>query len=65
MIAWLRGLSDPVLLFLGIGAVLVLATAVAEGLRWRQRGRPSPVIDNLVSRIRPWSGWRSSAAALA
>jgi phosphatidate cytidylyltransferase len=42
------------LLFAGVGAVLVLATLVAETLRWRQRGRPSAVIANLVSRIRAW-----------
>ena len=36
------------------GAVLVLATLVAETLRWRQRGQPSAVIANLVSRIRAW-----------
>ena len=28
------------LLFAGVGAVLVLATLVAETLRWRQRGQP-------------------------
>ena len=44
------------LLFAGIGAVLVLATLVAEALRWRQRrrGQPSAVIANLVARIRAW-----------
>ena len=42
------------LLFAGVGAVLVLATLVAETLRWRQRGQPSAVIANLVSRIRAW-----------
>ncbi len=54
MIAWLRGLSDSALLFFGIGCVLVFATLVAETLRWRLRGRPSPVVANLVSRIRAW-----------
>ncbi|MEG0195376.1 MAG: phosphatidate cytidylyltransferase, partial [Stenotrophomonas sp.] len=42
------------LLFAGVGAVLVLATLVSETLRWRQRGQPSAVIANLVSRIRAW-----------
>jgi hypothetical protein len=42
------------LLFAGVGAVLVLATLVAETLRWRQRGQPSAVIANLVSRIAWW-----------
>src|SRR5574344_1326246 len=44
------------LLFAGIGAVLGLATLVAEMLSWRQRrrGQPSAVIANLVSRIRAW-----------
>ena len=44
------------LLYAGIGAVLVLATLVAEMLSWRQRrrGQPSAVIANLVARIRAW-----------
>ncbi|MFC5571480.1 phosphatidate cytidylyltransferase [Lysobacter yangpyeongensis] len=50
---WLFG-SRMTWLFLGIALVLVVATAVAEFLRWRARGRPSSVIDNLVSRIRAW-----------
>ena len=54
MIDLLRGLSDSTLLFLGIGCVLVIATAVAETLRWKQRGQPSAVIANLVARIRAW-----------
>lgn len=41
-------------LFGGIACVLLLATLVAETLRWRARGQPSAVIDNLVSRIRAW-----------
>ncbi|MEN1929787.1 phosphatidate cytidylyltransferase [Luteimonas sp. MJ250] len=53
MIDLLRGLSDTALLFAGIGAVLVVATLVAETLRWRADG-PSAVIDNLVARIRAW-----------
>ena len=54
MTGLLQGLSHSTLLFLGIGGVLVLATLVAEVLRWKQRGRPSSVVDNLVSRIRAW-----------
>ncbi len=42
------------LLFGGIAAVLVLATLVAETLRWRQRAAPSAVVANMVSRIRAW-----------
>ncbi|MGY0610668.1 MULTISPECIES: phosphatidate cytidylyltransferase [unclassified Luteimonas] len=53
MIDLLRGFSDTTLLFAGIGAVLVVATLVAETLRWRADG-PSAVIDNLVARIRAW-----------
>lgn len=59
MIEFLRGLSDTTLLFGGIAAVLMLATAIAEGLRWRVRSRPNAVIDNLVSRIRAW--WMMAA----
>lgn len=50
---WLFG-SRMAWLFVGIAAVLVLATLVAEALRWRARGRPSAVVDNLVARIRAW-----------
>ena len=53
MIDLLRGLSDTTLLFAGISAVLVVATLIAETLRWRTPG-PSAVIDNLVARIRAW-----------
>ena len=42
------------LLFAGIVAVLVVATLIAETLRWRARHAPSPVLANLVSRIRAW-----------
>jgi len=52
MTAWLD--HDIARLFLGIGAALVLASAVAEVLRWRARGRPNATIANLVSRIRAW-----------
>ena len=41
-------------LFAGIAAVLLVATTIAELLRWRTRGRPNSVIDNLVARIRAW-----------
>lgn len=54
MIAWLQTQPDSVVLFLGIGGVLALATLVAETLRWRQGGVATPVIANLVSRIRAW-----------
>lgn len=54
MIGFLRGLSDTVLLFGGIFAVLLLATAISETLRWRARGVPSKVLDNLTVRIRAW-----------
>ena len=54
MIDMLRGLPDSMRLFLGIGGVLLLATLVAEALRWKQRGKPSSVVDNLVARIRAW-----------
>ncbi|MFT4246528.1 MAG: phosphatidate cytidylyltransferase [Pseudomonas sp.] len=42
------------LLFGAIAAVLVLATLIAETLRWRQRHASSAVVANLVSRIRAW-----------
>ncbi|NYZ61761.1 phosphatidate cytidylyltransferase [Luteimonas deserti] len=53
MTTWLTGLPDTALLFGGIGIVLLLATAVAETLRWRAGG-PSAVLDNLTARIRAW-----------
>ncbi len=46
--------ETTLLLFAGIAGVLLFATLVAEVLRWRLKGRPSPVIDNLVARIRAW-----------
>ncbi len=46
-------LSHTTLLFTGIAGVLLLATAIAEGLRWRADG-PSTVLDNLTARIRAW-----------
>jgi len=53
MIGVLQGLSHTTLLFAGIGAVLVVATVIAETLRWRAPG-PNAIIDNLVARIRAW-----------
>lgn len=47
-------LPHTLLLFLGIFAVLSLATLIAEALRWRLQGAANPVIDNLVARIRAW-----------
>ncbi|MDQ7759803.1 phosphatidate cytidylyltransferase [Xanthomonas sontii] len=46
--------QQTVWLFLGIATVLVVATLIAEALRWRARERPSAVLDNLVARIRAW-----------
>ncbi|WP_058363231.1 phosphatidate cytidylyltransferase [Xanthomonas translucens] len=46
--------QQTIWLFLGIAAVLLLATLMSETLRWRARGRPSAVLDNLVARIRAW-----------
>lgn len=46
---------DTLLLFGGIGAVLVFASSVAALLKWRVAGgAPHGVIDNLVSRINAW-----------
>ena len=53
MIDMLRSIPDTTLLFAGIGGALLLATAIAEILRWRTDG-PSAVLDNLVARIRAW-----------
>mgnify|MGYP001944555955 FL=1 len=53
MIDVLRDIPDTTLLFAGIGGALLLATAIAEILRWRTDG-PSAVLDNLVARIRAW-----------
>ncbi len=53
MIDVLRDIPDTTLLFAGIGGALLLATAIAEVLRWRTDG-PSAVLDNLVARIRAW-----------
>jgi phosphatidate cytidylyltransferase len=57
-LAWLQqhwaDASRMQVLFAGIFAALAFATLVSEFLRWRTRGKPSPVIDNLVARIRAW-----------
>lgn len=57
MTVWIeriKALPHPVLLFLGVAAVLLLATAISEFLRWRARDRSSPVLVNLTARIRAW-----------
>jgi phosphatidate cytidylyltransferase len=41
-------------LFLGVGAVLVVATAIGQALARRAGGEPSPTIDNLNQRIAAW-----------
>jgi phosphatidate cytidylyltransferase len=41
-------------LFVGIFAVLVLASAIGGVLRWRLAGQPSAKIDNLVARVNAW-----------
>lgn len=47
--------SDTARLFLGVGFVLVIASAIAALLKWRvAKGEPHGVIDNLVSRINAW-----------
>ncbi len=47
-------MNDTVLLFFGVGGVLVVASTIAALLRWRLAGKSSSVIDNLVSRINAW-----------
>src|SRR5918993_978203 len=48
-------MSDTMLLFAGIGSVLVVASSIAALLKWRvAAGQPHSVIDNLVSRINAW-----------
>ncbi len=41
-------------LFLGVGVVLVIATAIGQVLAWRGGDPPSPTIDNLNQRIMAW-----------
>ena len=48
-------ISDTMLLFAGIGGVLIVASSIAALLKWRVAdGKPHSVIDNLVSRINAW-----------
>ncbi len=46
--------EQTILLFLGVGGVLLLATATGMLLARRQGATPSPVIDNLNKRINAW-----------
>jgi phosphatidate cytidylyltransferase len=47
--------SETIRLFLGIFAILALATVIGQVLRWRvARGQPHGVIDNLNQRIAAW-----------
>lgn len=41
-------------LFLGVGVVLLVATAIGRVLAWRSGDPPSPTIDNLNQRIMAW-----------
>ncbi|QWP76912.1 phosphatidate cytidylyltransferase [Lysobacter sp. K5869] len=54
MFEFVRAQPHAVLLFGGVAAVLLLATAISEWLRWRTRDKPSAVVANLVARIRAW-----------
>lgn len=45
---------QTLMLFGGIGAVLVLASLIGFLLKLRTRGAPSSVIDNLNARINAW-----------
>ncbi|UNP30395.1 phosphatidate cytidylyltransferase [Lysobacter gummosus] len=53
-IGFAHGLPHSVLLFAGVAGVLLIATVIAEWLRWKTRERPSAVVANLVARIRAW-----------
>ena len=46
--------KQTLMLFGGIGAILVLASLIGFILQWRTRGAPNPVIDNLNARINAW-----------
>jgi phosphatidate cytidylyltransferase len=46
--------EQTILLFIGAGAVLALATAIGMLLARRQGNEPNPLIDNLNQRIRAW-----------
>ena len=45
---------NTLLLFAGIGALLLLASLVGFFLKKRSGDRPNPVIDNLNARINAW-----------
>jgi phosphatidate cytidylyltransferase len=45
---------NTLLLFAGIGALLLLATLVGRLLKFRSKAAPNPVIDNLNARINAW-----------
>lgn len=46
--------SQTIMLFGGIGAILVLASLIGLILKLRTRGTPNAVIDNLNARINAW-----------
>lgn len=54
LIGFVRDWPHSVLLFAGVAGVLLIATAIAEWLRWKTRDAPSQVVANLVARIRAW-----------
>src|SRR5688572_9022426 len=54
LIGFVREWPHSVLLFAGVACVLVIATVIAEWLRWKTRDAPSQVVANLVARIRAW-----------
>ncbi len=48
-------MNDTLMLFAGVGGVLVFASVVGALLKWRvARGQPHGVIDNLVQRVNAW-----------
>ncbi|WP_246207048.1 phosphatidate cytidylyltransferase [Methylocystis heyeri] len=51
---FLAAQHPAVWLFLGVGAILVVATAIGQALARRAGGEPSPTIDNLNQRIAAW-----------
>ncbi|UVJ42925.1 phosphatidate cytidylyltransferase [Pseudomonas sp. LS1212] len=46
--------KQTLMLFAGIGAILVLASLVGRVLKWRSGDTPNAVIDNLNARINAW-----------
>lgn len=46
--------TETQMLFAGIGAILVLASAIGWLLKWRAGNEPNPVVDNLNARINAW-----------